>query len=71
MSEFLDKDYIKTLQKNHAILRQQSEKDKSELFKIKMFLEWEGYRKCDRPACNCGSYHKEIKQYLNKDQERE
>lgn len=23
------------------------------------FLEREGYRRCDRPACNCGSWHRE------------
>jgi hypothetical protein len=23
------------------------------------FLEWKGYRRCDTPACNCGSWHKQ------------
>jgi len=36
-----------------------SERDqlKAELAQAKAFLESEGYRRCDIPACNCGSYH--------------
>ena len=26
--------------------------------RLKEFLEREGYRRCDVPACNCGSFHK-------------
>lgn len=25
---------------------------------LQSFLEREGYRRCDIPACNCGSWHK-------------
>lgn len=25
---------------------------------VEAFLEHEGYRRCDIPACNCGSWHK-------------
>ena len=31
---------------------------KDKLHKLLLFIEREGYRKCDIPACNCGSWHK-------------
>lgn len=33
-----------------------SEKDNQQL---RAFLEREGYRRCDAPACNCGSWHQQ------------
>lgn len=33
----------------------QHEKDYAKVLEL---LEREGYRRCDAPACNCGSWHK-------------
>lgn len=33
------------------------ELDNYEPLKAEAFLERNGYRRCDIPACNCGSYH--------------
>ena len=48
----------------HGIETYQSkpQKDTEELIEVQIFLLRQGYTRCDRPACNCGSYHKEIKQ---------
>ena len=29
---------------------------------LELFLQGEGYRFCDIPACNCGSWHKALKE---------
>lgn len=31
---------------------------KDQVYELESFLRSEDYRKCDSPACNCGSWHK-------------
>jgi len=44
--------------KGSSITGQQADKLKEEVYQRDCFLEREGYRRCDAPACNCGRWHR-------------
>ena len=48
------------MQNDHAeVMRQEREgMHLDEIRRLRSFLASEGYRPCDIPECNCGSYHK-------------